>query len=120
MAAARSKARKSTAAARKSRPAAKAASTPKNKAPQFESLQQIALAAYRKLQPEVWDHLVGGADSETTLRRNRAGFDALALRQRVLVDVRNIDLRTSLLGQPMAFPVFPNTSCVTSSMCLPS
>jgi glycolate oxidase len=74
---------------------------------QFDTLQEIALAAWRKLPPEIWDHLVGGADSETTLRRNRAGLDALALRQRVLVDVRNIDLRTSLLGQPMAFPVFP-------------
>jgi len=105
MAAARSKTRRTTASA-KSSPAAKK-STAKNSAPRFESLQQIALEAYRKLQPEVWDHLVGGADSETTLRRNRAGLDALALRQRVLVDVRNIDLRTSLLGQPMAFPVFP-------------
>ncbi len=79
----------------------------KNREPQFESLQQIALAAWDKLPPTIWDHLVGGADSEMTLRRNRAGFDALALRQRVLVDVREIDLRTSLLGQPMSFPVFP-------------
>lgn len=50
---------------------------------------------------------MGGADSEATLRRNRAGLDALALRQRVLVDVRKIDLGTTLLGQPLAFPVFP-------------
>ncbi len=80
---------------------------PKQREPQFDTLQQIALAAWRKLPPTVWDHLVGGADSEMTLRRNRAGLDALALRQRVLVDVREIDLRTSLLGQAMAFPVFP-------------
>lgn len=78
-----------------------------NQESQFDSLQQIALEAWRKLPPTVWDHLVGGADSEMTLRRNRAGFDALALRQRVLVDVRNIDLGTSLLGQPLSFPVFP-------------
>lgn len=74
---------------------------------QFDTLQEIALAAYRKLPPVVWDHLMGGADSEMTLRRNRAGIDALALRQRVLVDVRKIDLETSLLGQKLAFPVFP-------------
>lgn len=74
---------------------------------QFDTLQEIALAAWRKLPPAVWDHLVGGADSEMTLRRNRAGLDALALRQRVLVDVRNIDLGTTLLGQKLAFPVFP-------------
>lgn len=75
--------------------------------PQFDSLQQIALASYRKLRPAVWHHLVGGADSEMTLRRNRAALDALALRQRVLVDVREIDLGTTLLGQKLAFPVFP-------------
>ncbi len=78
------------------------------KAPgQFDTLQEIALAAHRKLPAAVWDHLMGGADSEMTLRRNRAGLDALALRQRVLVDVRNIDLGTTLLGQALAFPVFP-------------
>ena len=74
---------------------------------QFDTLQEIALAAHRKLPAPVWDHLMGGADSEMTLRRNRAGIDALALRQRVLVDVRNIDLSTTLLGQSLAFPVFP-------------
>ena len=99
------------AVARKKIRVTKAAAKPKtaarNAAPQFETLQQIALSAWRKLPPAVWDHLVGGADSEMTLRRNRACIDALALRQRVLVDVREIDLRTSLLGQPLAFPVFP-------------
>lgn len=91
--------------------AAKKSSNPlglEKKAPsQFDTLQEIALAAHRKLPPPVWDHLMGGADSEMTLRRNRAGLDALALRQRVLVDVRNIDLGTTLLGQKLAFPVFP-------------
>jgi len=78
------------------------------KAPdQFDTLQEIALAAYRKMPAPVWDHLMGGADSEMTLRRNRAGLDALALRQRVLVDVRQIDMSTSLLGQRMEIPVFP-------------
>lgn len=92
---------------RKSRAAVTSKTASRKSAPQFDSLQQIALAAWRKLPPAVWDHLVGGADSEMTLRRNRAGLDALALRQRVLVDVRSFDLGTSLLGQPLAFPVFP-------------
>jgi glycolate oxidase len=91
--------------------AAKKSSNPlglEKKAPgQFDTLQEIALAAHRKLPAPVWDHLMGGADSEMTLRRNRAGLDALALRQRVLVDVRHIDLSTTLLGQDLAFPVFP-------------
>ena len=77
------------------------------KAPQeFVSLQEIVLAARRKLPQDLWNHLSGGADSETTLLRNRLGLDSLALRQRVLVDVRHIDISTTLLGQKLTSPVF--------------
>jgi len=106
MAVARKKSSRS-AAARKGQARKPASRKTAPRAPQFDSLQQIALTSYRKLKPAVWDHLVGGADSEMTLRRNRAGLDALVLRQRVLVDVRKIDLGTTLLGQPLSFPVFP-------------
>jgi len=74
--------------------------------PEFVSLQEIVAAARRKLPDHLWDHLSGGADSETTLARNRQALDSLALRQRVLVDVRNIDITTSLLGRKLASPVF--------------
>src|SRR5918999_4047554 len=72
----------------------------------FVSLQEMVRAARRKLPQELWDHLSGGADSETTLRRNRLALDSLALRQRVLVNVADIDTRTTLLGQTLAMPVF--------------
>jgi isopentenyl diphosphate isomerase/L-lactate dehydrogenase-like FMN-dependent dehydrogenase len=72
----------------------------------FVSLQEIALAARRNLPRELWDHLSGGADSETTLWRNRLALDSLALRQRVLVDVRGIDISATLLGQKLSTPVF--------------
>jgi glycolate oxidase len=72
----------------------------------FQSLQEIVLAARRRLPQDLWDHLSGGADSETTLHRNRYALDALALRQRVLVDVSRIDIGTTLLGQPLTSPVF--------------
>jgi isopentenyl diphosphate isomerase/L-lactate dehydrogenase-like FMN-dependent dehydrogenase len=74
--------------------------------PEFQSLQEIVLAARKKLTPELWDHLSGGSDSETTLRRNRLALDVLALRQRVLVDVADVDISTTLLGQKLASPVF--------------
>ncbi|MCE2466071.1 MAG: alpha-hydroxy-acid oxidizing protein, partial [Dehalococcoidia bacterium] len=44
-----------------------------------------------------WDYVVGGADSETTLRRNRRAFDKIAFRPRVLVDVSNVDPSTTFL-----------------------
>ena len=75
-------------------------------APQFQSLQEIVLAARRNLSPDLWNHLSGGSDSETTLRRNRYALDCLALRQRVLVNVVNIDISTTLLGKRLALPVF--------------
>jgi isopentenyl diphosphate isomerase/L-lactate dehydrogenase-like FMN-dependent dehydrogenase len=73
---------------------------------EFQSLQEIVMAAKRKLPPHLWDHLSGGADSETTLKRNRLALDSLALRQRVLVNVADIDIETTLLGQKLATPVF--------------
>jgi isopentenyl diphosphate isomerase/L-lactate dehydrogenase-like FMN-dependent dehydrogenase len=72
----------------------------------FVSLQEIVMAARRNLPQYLWDHLSGGADSETTLLRNRQGLDSLALRQRVLVDVRKIDITTTLLGRKLSSPVF--------------
>ena len=75
-------------------------------AEKFVSLQEIVHAARRNLPRELWDHLSGGADSETTLLRNRMALDSLALRQRVLVDVRKIDITTTLLGQTLSTPVF--------------
>src|SRR5258706_81890 len=80
--------------------------TRKPAAPEFLSLQEIVLAARRNLSQDLWNHLAGGADSETTLKRNRQALDSLALRQRVLVDVRNIDLTTTLLGKTLSSPVF--------------
>jgi len=72
----------------------------------FVSLQEIVATARRNLPQDLWDHLSGGSDSETTLLRNRQALDSLALRQRVLVDVRKIDITTTLLGQKLASPVF--------------
>ena len=75
-------------------------------ADKFVSLQEIVSTARRNLPQDLWDHLSGGSDSETTLCRNRQALDSLALRQRVLVDVRSIDTTTTLLGQKLASPVF--------------
>lgn len=72
----------------------------------FVSLQEIVMTAKKKLPKPLWDHLSGGADSETTLWRNRQALDSLALRQRVLVDVRQIDISTTLLGKTLSSPVF--------------
>jgi glycolate oxidase len=71
----------------------------------YVSNQEIIQAARRNLPQDVWDYLTGGAESETTMRRNRMGFDSLALRPRVLVDVSKVDTSTTFLGQKLRIPV---------------
>ena len=54
---------------------------------EFLTLQEIVAAARRNLQPGPWSYLVGGAETETTVRRNRQALDSIAFRPRVLRDV---------------------------------
>ena len=74
---------------------------------EFATLQEIAIEAKKRLSAQTWDYLSGGAESETTLRRNRLALDSLAFRPRVLNDVAKVDSASSLLGIPMRLPVFP-------------
>lgn len=72
----------------------------------FKTLQEIVFAAKNNLPPDLWTHLTGGSDSETTIRRNRMAFETLALRQRVLINVNKLDTSTTFLGQTLALPLF--------------
>jgi isopentenyl diphosphate isomerase/L-lactate dehydrogenase-like FMN-dependent dehydrogenase len=72
---------------------------------EFQTTQQVIEAAHRNLSPEAWAYLVGGADSETTMRRNRLAFDKLGFIPRVLMDVSHVDTTTTLLGHELRSPV---------------
>ncbi|MGH7263439.1 MAG: alpha-hydroxy acid oxidase [Candidatus Rokuibacteriota bacterium] len=72
---------------------------------EFATLQEIVLAAKRKMPPALWDFVAGGSESETTLRRNRHALDSLAFCPRVLRDVARIDTATTLLGHGLALPL---------------
>jgi 4-hydroxymandelate oxidase len=61
--------------------------------------------ARTNMDPGHWDYIAGGSDDEVTLRSNRAAFERIRLRPRVLVDVRVIDTRTSVLGTPVSMPL---------------
>jgi isopentenyl diphosphate isomerase/L-lactate dehydrogenase-like FMN-dependent dehydrogenase len=71
----------------------------------FVTNQEIIQAARRNLADNVWHYLTGGAESETTMRRNRQGLDAIAFRPRVLVDVSKIDTSATFLGHELKIPV---------------
>ena len=74
-------------------------------AAEFETLHEIARAARAALAPEHWDYLIGGADTETTQRRNRQSLDSIAFRPRVLRDVSEIDSGAELFGHKLRLPV---------------
>jgi isopentenyl diphosphate isomerase/L-lactate dehydrogenase-like FMN-dependent dehydrogenase len=71
----------------------------------FVTNQEIIMAARRNLTQNVWHYLTGGAESETTMCRNRFGLDSLAFRSRVLIDVSKIDGSTAFLGHKLSIPV---------------
>src|SRR5919106_2595497 len=71
----------------------------------FVSNEEIIREARRHLNQGAWDYLVGGSESETTLRRNRLAFDRIAFRPRILVDVSHIDTSTTFLGHKLRIPV---------------
>ncbi|HEV8341936.1 MAG TPA: alpha-hydroxy acid oxidase [Candidatus Binatia bacterium] len=71
----------------------------------FVSNQEIIVQARRNLNQNVWDYLTGGAESETTMRRNRYGLDSLAFRPRVLVNVSDVVVSTTFLGHKLRIPV---------------
>jgi glycolate oxidase len=72
---------------------------------EMATLQEIAMEAKRRLSNQVWDYLSGGAESETTIKRNRHAFDSLAFRPRVFVDVSKIDMTTQVLSMNLRIPV---------------
>ncbi len=72
---------------------------------EFLTLHEIVAQARSNLSDGVWDYLTGGADTETTLLRNRQGLDAIAFRPRVLRDVREIDTTGRAMGHETRLPV---------------
>src|SRR5215813_15231458 len=73
--------------------------------PKFVTLPEIRRAAREQLPRDHWNFGDGAAETESTKRRNRRHLDRLAIAQNVLVDVRHVDLTTSLLGVPLSWPV---------------
>ena len=72
---------------------------------QFQTLQEIVAAARSNLAPGPWSYLIGGAETETTVRRNRMALDSLAFRPRVLRNVSRVDSSSVFLDQKTRLPV---------------
>ena len=70
------------------------------------NIADLRALARRRLPDPIFQFLDGGAEDETTLRRNSAAFETLALIPRGLVDVSAVTTTTRVLGQQLDWPVF--------------
>ena len=61
--------------------------------------------ARERLDKGDYDFIAGAATDEITLRRTRAVFDSIMLKPRMMVDVSERDLSTTVLGQRINLPV---------------
>ena len=69
------------------------------------NLNDYEILAQTRMDPTAWDFYQGGSDDEVTLRANRTAFERIRLRPRMLVDVSNLELSTTVLGTPVSMPV---------------
>jgi L-lactate dehydrogenase (cytochrome) len=68
-----------------------------------EDFRQLAK---RRLPSPIFHYIDGGADDETTLRRNTAAFEGVDLVPRVLAGVSEVDLSVSVFGRTLKMPMF--------------
>jgi glycolate oxidase len=72
---------------------------------EFQNLHELVRKARANLNQNAWDYIVGGTETETTLRRNRMALDEIAFRPRVLRNVAKIDPSVEVLGRKLRLPV---------------
>ncbi len=71
----------------------------------FQVLHEFATAARENLDKNIFDYVFGGAESETTVKRNRLAIETQALRPRVMRDVSKMDAGQNLFGMRLRLPV---------------
>lgn len=69
------------------------------------NVREFETLARARMDPAAYDYYAGAAGDERTLAENQAAFGRLTLWPRVFVDVSTIDTSTTVLGQPVQFPV---------------
>ena len=69
------------------------------------SVSDFRELARRRLPYIFFEYIDGGSYAEVTLKRNVADLEAIALRQRVMRDMSNLDMSVTSLGQTFSMPV---------------
>jgi isopentenyl diphosphate isomerase/L-lactate dehydrogenase-like FMN-dependent dehydrogenase len=71
----------------------------------YQNLHEFVRKARSKLNQNAWDYIVGAAETETTLHRNRMALDEIAFRPRVLCNVAKVDASVDVFGRKLRLPV---------------
>ena len=74
-------------------------------AEEFLTTTELVALAKKRLPEAAWDFIVGGAETETTIVRNRHALDSIAFRPRVLRNVEAATPATTFLGMKQRMPV---------------
>src|ERR1700678_2053382 len=74
-------------------------------AEEFQNLHELVRKARINLNQNAWDYIVGGAETETTLRRTGAALDEIAFRRRVLREVSNVEASVETYRRKLRLPV---------------
>ncbi len=69
------------------------------------NIEDLRVAAKRRLPRAIFDFFDGGAEDETTLRDNRAAFERVRLLPKVLVNVAHVDTQVEIFGKPSSLPM---------------
>ena len=72
---------------------------------EFQNLHEFVQKARANLNQNCWDYIVGAAETETTMRRNRMALDEIAFRPRVLRNVAKVDPSVEAFGRKLRLPV---------------
>jgi glycolate oxidase len=72
---------------------------------QYKVLHQFVRDAKSHIPTKGWNYLMGAADTETTMKRNRMALDSIAFKPRVLTGVNKVDMTRDLLGHKSRIPV---------------
>ncbi|KAI9893759.1 MAG: Cytochrome b2, mitochondrial precursor [Vezdaea aestivalis] len=70
------------------------------------NLMDFEAVARQVMKKAAWAYYSSGADDEITMRENHSAYHKIWFRPRVLVDVKEIDLSTTMLGTKVDIPFY--------------
>ncbi|KAG7661791.1 uncharacterized protein J8A68_004680 [[Candida] subhashii] len=73
---------------------------------QMYNLNDFEFVARHTMEKTAWAYYSSAADDEITIRNNHLGYQRIMFRPRVMVDVSNVDISTTMLGTKVSSPFY--------------